>query len=103
MARTVPGTGADIEPIFDEVFGVRAVRVVNGGSGYTQADPPRLTVTGCLKMDAVCRIGGTKFASFLKLFVKSYGVLAVPLGFFPTLPEKCLPLVVANAEFIFPV
>ena len=47
MARTVPGTGADIEPIFDEVFGVRAVRVVNGGSGYTQADPPRLTVTGC--------------------------------------------------------
>ena len=47
MARTVPGTGADIEPIFDEVFGVRAVRVVNGGSGYTQADPPRLTVT-CL-------------------------------------------------------
>merc|ERR1739848_307307 len=41
------------------------------------------TVTGCLKMDAVCRIGGTKFASFLKLFVKSYGVLAVPLGFFP--------------------
>ena len=41
MARTVPGTGADIEPIFDEVFGVRAVRVVNGGSGYTQADPPR--------------------------------------------------------------
>ena len=47
MARTVPGTGADIEPIFDETFGVRAVRVVNGGSGYTQADPPRLTVTGC--------------------------------------------------------
>ena len=47
MARTVPGSGADIEPIFDEVFGVRAVRVVNGGSGYTQADPPRLTVTGC--------------------------------------------------------
>jgi len=47
MPRTVPGTGADIEPIFDEVFGVRAVRVVEGGSGYTQADPPRLTVTGC--------------------------------------------------------
>ena len=47
MPRTVPGTGADIEPIFDEVFGVRAVRVKNGGSGYDPADPPRLTVTGC--------------------------------------------------------
>ena len=47
MARTVSGSGAVIEPIFDEVFGVRAVKVVNGGTGYTSADPPRLTVTGC--------------------------------------------------------
>ena len=47
MARTVPGTGAVIEPIFDEIFGVRAVKVTNGGSGYVPTDPPRLTVTGC--------------------------------------------------------
>ena len=40
MARIVPGSGADIEPIFDEVFGVRAVKVLNGGSGYDPADPP---------------------------------------------------------------
>ena len=31
MARTVSGSGAVIEPIFDEVFGVRAVKVVDGG------------------------------------------------------------------------
>ncbi len=47
MTRTVPGTGAVIEPIFDEIFGVRAVKVLNGGSGYVPNDPPRLTVTGC--------------------------------------------------------
>ena len=47
MARTVPGSGAVIEPIFDEIFGVRAIKVVDGGSGYSQSDPPRLTVTGC--------------------------------------------------------
>ena len=47
MARTVSGSGAVIEPIFDEVFGVRAVRVVDGGIGYLVNDPPRLTVTGC--------------------------------------------------------
>jgi len=47
MTRTVPGSGADIEPIFDEVFGVRAVKVLSGGSGYDPEDPPRLTVTGC--------------------------------------------------------
>jgi len=47
MARTVPGSGAVIEPIFDEIFGVRAIKVLDGGSGYDPADPPRLTVTGC--------------------------------------------------------
>ena len=47
MTRTVPGSGAVIEPIFDEVFGVRAVEVKNGGSGYSVSDPPRLTITGC--------------------------------------------------------
>ena len=38
MARTVPGSGAVIEPIFDKIFGVRAVRVVDGGDSYSQAD-----------------------------------------------------------------
>ena len=47
MARTVPGSGAKIEPIFNEVFGVSAVKVINGGSSYDPSDPPRLTVTGC--------------------------------------------------------
>mgnify|MGYP001188302204 CR=1 FL=1 len=47
MTRTVPGSGASIKPIFDETFGVRAIEVLNGGSGYDPADPPRLTVTGC--------------------------------------------------------
>ena len=47
MARTVPGSGAVIEPIFDEVFGVRAVEVTNGGEGYDPADPPKLSISGC--------------------------------------------------------
>jgi len=47
MARTVPGSGAVIEPIFDEKFGVRAIQVVDGGIGYDVTNPPRLTVTGC--------------------------------------------------------
>ena len=47
MARTIPGSGAVIKPIFNEVYGVRAVKVLDGGEGYTSSDPPRLTVTGC--------------------------------------------------------
>ena len=47
MARTIPGSGASIKPLFNEVFGVRAVEVLEGGKDYTSADPPRLTITGC--------------------------------------------------------
>jgi hypothetical protein len=47
MTRTVPGSGAQINPIFDEVFGVRAVELISGGTGYDPADPPRLTIDGC--------------------------------------------------------
>ena len=47
MARTVPGSGAVINPIFDETFGVKAVEVLNGGSGYSVSDPPKLSVSGC--------------------------------------------------------
>jgi len=47
MARTIPGSGAVIEPIFNDVFGVRAVKVIEGGSEYTSSDPPRLTINGC--------------------------------------------------------
>ena len=47
MARTVPGQGAVIEPLFNSIFGVRDVFVVDGGSGYNQSDPPQLTIGNC--------------------------------------------------------
>ena len=47
MARTVPGSGATIEPVFNSVFGVRDVIVTNPGSGYSQSDPPRLVIGNC--------------------------------------------------------
>ena len=54
MTRTVPGSGAVIEPIFDEIFGVRAIKVLDGGTGYDISNPPRLTVSGCGTPDAEC-------------------------------------------------
>ena len=63
-------------------------------------NPAKLTVTGCLKIEAVCLIGGTKLASLLRLRVKSYRFPA-PLAF--DLPPFDLPFVVANAGFNLPV
>ena len=47
MTRTVPGSGATIEPVFNSVYGVKDVIVTNPGSGYSPTDPPRLTVGNC--------------------------------------------------------
>ena len=45
--RTVPGSGASIIPIFNSIFGVRDVYVIDGGEGYSAADPPRLRIENC--------------------------------------------------------
>ena len=45
--RTVTGSGAQIVPIFNSIFGVREVYVVESGSGYDPNDPPRLRIGNC--------------------------------------------------------
>ena len=47
MPRTVPGSGASIEPVFNSVYGVKDVIVTNGGSGYDPNDPPKLSIGNC--------------------------------------------------------
>ena len=44
---TVPGSGAILKPIFNQSFGIREVVVENGGSGYTSAQAPILTIENC--------------------------------------------------------
>ena len=44
MTRTVPGSGAQIVPMFNSVYGVREVYVTANGSGYDPNDPPRLRI-----------------------------------------------------------
>ncbi|UNH61322.1 baseplate wedge initiator [Synechococcus phage S-SZBM1] len=57
MARTVPGSGAIIEPVFNSVNGVKDIIVIDGGSGYDPNDPPKLSVSnaGTPIRDAVLR------------------------------------------------
>ena len=47
MTRTVTGSGASIEALFNKEFGVSSVIVKNGGSGYDPTDPPKLAVDNC--------------------------------------------------------
>lgn len=47
MTKIVPGSGAEIFPVFNSIAGVREVYVINGGSGYDPNNPPRLRVENC--------------------------------------------------------
>ena len=47
MTRTVPGSGAVNEPVFNSTYGVKDVFVEDGGSGYVATDPPKLTIGNC--------------------------------------------------------
>ena len=47
MTRTVSGSGAQIVPMFNSVYGVREVYVTASGSGYDVNDPPRLRIGNC--------------------------------------------------------
>ena len=47
MARTVPGSGAAISPVFNSTFGVKDVFVVSGGTAYTATNPPKLIISNC--------------------------------------------------------
>jgi hypothetical protein len=44
----VPGSGAIIQPRFDPIkLGVDSVVIINGGSGYSSTNPPKLQVKNC--------------------------------------------------------
>ena len=43
--RTVPGSGAILQPMFEtEFYSVSKIFVVNGGSGYASTNPPKITI-----------------------------------------------------------
>ena len=46
MPRTTPGSGLLLRPTFNSVYGVQGIEVLDGGSGYAQTDPPKITIEG---------------------------------------------------------
>jgi len=44
--RVTPGSGAILNPIFNENFQVSEIQVLDGGSGYASTDPPKINIVG---------------------------------------------------------
>ena len=90
MTRTVPGSGAAIEPVFNSVFGVKDVIVTNPGSGYSQSDPPRLVIGNCGTpiRDAVLRANIGVNGDLLSVDVVDPGEGYDPLRLVVTSPDS---------------
>ena len=46
MPRTTPGSGALLRPVFNSSYGVELIEVIDGGNGYSKADPPKIVIEG---------------------------------------------------------
>ena len=44
--RVTPGSGAILNPSFNENFQVSEIQVLDGGSGYASTDPPKINIVG---------------------------------------------------------
>jgi hypothetical protein len=42
--KVVPGSGAVLIPTFNNEYGVVSISVLNGGSGYSEEDPPKIEI-----------------------------------------------------------
>lgn len=44
--KVVPGSGSKFQPFFDINYGISSFLVIDGGSGYSKNDPPKIVVSG---------------------------------------------------------
>lgn len=76
--RTVPGSGAVIEPVFDQNYGISSFNITNGGSGYASTDPPKIIIQNT----APPLVAGSFFPIIADGEIKSIKVLSPGQGYY---------------------
>jgi len=94
--RTVPGAGAQFNPIFDDEFGVESIEVLNGGSGYAATDPPKITITGTT--DPL--VEGVFYPVIVNGSINRIAVLERGSGYFPVPVELATRVGIATTSYV---
>ena len=77
--RVVPGSGAILKPYFNNNYGVTSIEVLNGGSGYSSADPPKITIENT----EIPVTQGSFFPIIVSGSIQSIKIINSGSGYFP--------------------
>ena len=97
--RTVPGSGAIIQPEFDtEFYTVSKIVVVHGGSGYTSSDPPKITVENT----TTPAIEGVFYPVISGDSIQSVKIINSGSGYFPLIDESQTRIGIGTTSLVEP-
>ena len=83
--RTVPGSGAILQPEFEtEFYTVSKIVVVNGGSGYASTDPPEITIQNTVTP----AIEGVFYPVISNGSIQSIKIINAGSGYYPITTES---------------
>jgi hypothetical protein len=97
--RTVPGSGAILQPQFEtEFYSVSNIFVVNGGSGYASTDPPKITIQNT----QTPVIEGVFYPVISGGSIKSIKIISGGSGYYPITAESQTKIGIGTTSLVEP-
>ena len=97
--RTVPGSGAILQPKFEtEFYTVSNFVVVNGGSGYASTNPPKITIENT----ATPAIEGVFYPVISGGSIKSIKIINAGSGYYPITTESQTRIGIGTTSLVEP-
>jgi hypothetical protein len=97
--RTVPGSGAILQPEFEtEFYSVSNIFVINGGSGYASTDPPKITIQDT----QTPVVEGVFYPVISGGSIQSVKVISGGSGYYPTILEGENPIGIGTTSEVEP-
>ena len=97
--RTVPGSGAILQPEFEtEFYAVSKIVVVNGGSGYASTDPPKITIQNTVTP----AIEGVFYPVISGGSIKSIKIINAGSGYYPITTESQTRIGIGTTSLVEP-
>ena len=97
--RTVPGSGAILQPEFEtEFYTVSKIVVVNGGSGYASTDPPEITIQNTVTP----AIEGVFYPVISGGSIQSVKIINAGSGYYPITTESQTRIGIGTTSLVEP-
>jgi hypothetical protein len=97
--RTVPGSGAILQPEFEQpLYSVSKIYVIDGGSGYASTDPPKITIQNTVTP----AIEGIFYPVISGGSIRSVNIINAGSGYFPITDESQTRIGIGTTSLVEP-